>query len=314
MISFFVERYPGDVQTRGLWLWSGGDEKDVPYFEAPEKRWDQLWALAEKEETRNAPQNLIQEALLDAPGDKFLIDCLVSFSKTTNEPIKNDAKFLVEILEHWGEKLEFDGILASLLIFSNCSVRDGLTVLIPILNEKIDEGLRDKWDSWLQKIKKERQTGSVKGIYSLLDFTLGSLMENIPKIESQKFQTIAPIAKAHLEKVLKKLEDLPDNDQNQVFKIDMEESVEVRISDQVLLDSLIKEFMPFIGTFGEIDPKTLKPISLTSFNAIQKIFEISKTISIEHEWPWLNDSAEIWFKSIWATKHKKTEDETAKNS
>jgi len=314
MIAFLGERYPGDVQTRGLWLWSGGNAKDIPYSEAPEKRWDQLWALAEKEETNNAPQNLIQEALLDTPSDKFLIDCLVTFSKTTNDAINNDAGLLVEILEHWGEKLEFDSVLTVLLIFSECSVRDGLTALVPPLSEKINEELRDKWEPWFQKIKKERQTGSVRGILSLLDLFLDSLMKNSPRIDSEKFHVNAAKVKAYLEKALKNLEDVQEEDKAVLSEVELKELLKVESEDQTLLEELTKEFLPFIGTFGGIDSKRLESISLTAFTAIQKIFELSKTISSKKTWPPVQNSAETCFKSIWATIEKKTEDETTEDS
>jgi hypothetical protein len=314
MISFLSQRYSGDVQRRGLWLWSDGEAKDIPYSGLPEKDWNDLWVLAENDETQIAPQNLIQEALFDAPGDKFLIDCLISLSANTSAASKINARLIVEILEHWGEELEFDSILTSLLVFSNCSVRDGLSVLVPLLNEKIEEELCDKWEPWFQKIKKERQTGSVKGIYSLLDIMLDSLMENVPKIESQKFQATAPIAKIHLGKVLKELEDFQEKDETQGSKIKVDELVKVTANDEAFLNFLIKELMPLVGSFVDINLKTLKPIPYTAFNGIQRIFELSKNIASDKKWPEVTHSAEMCLKSIWATKTKKKEDETAKNS
>ncbi len=314
IIAFLEKRYFGDVQARGLWLWSGGNAKDVPYLKEPEKRWNLLWTIAEKEDAHNAPQNLIHEALLDSPGDKFLIDCLVSFSATTSASIKNDARLLIEILKHWGEEFEFDPVLASLLVFHDCTVRDGLTVLIPNLNEKIEQKLLDKWEPWFQKIKKEKLTGSIKGIFSLLDFMLDPLMKNSPRIDSEKFHINATKAKAYLEKVLKELEDVSEEDNTEILQANIEELTKVKPEEKARLENLLKEFAPLIGTFVEINSNTLKPESLTAFTGIKKIFELSKTISSEKRWPLVHNSAEICFKSIWATKAKKTEDEATENS
>jgi hypothetical protein len=314
MISFLAERYSGSVQTRGLWLWSDGDGKDIPYLNSAENQWIELWALAEKEETSIAPQNLIQEALLDTPGDEFLIGCLISISQNKNAAIKNNARLFVEILEYWGSKLEIDSIRGGLLIFGDCSVRDGVSALIPALNGKIDEELCDKWEPWFQKIKKERQTASIKGIFGLLDLMLDALMANVPRIDSEKFLLIAPKVKAYFEKVLKGLEDLPQDDTAQDSKIDPEELVEVKPNDKLILDSLIKELMPLIDSFSEIIPQTLNSASNTALIGIPRIFEISKIIAAEKKWPGSSEPAGICFKSIWATKSKKTEDETTKNS
>jgi hypothetical protein len=314
MISFLAERYSESVQMRGLWLWSEGKTTDIPYSEPPKKHWTDLWALAEKDETPVAPQNLIQEALLDTPGDEFLINCLVSISENSKASIKNDTRLFIEILEYWRSELDFDSVLASLLIFLDCSMRDGVTALVPVLNLKIDEELRDKLEPWFKKIKKEKLTGSVKGIHSLLNFMLDSLIKNSSKIDSEKFHIIAPKVKAHLEKTLKDFEDLSDDDKTQNSKIDFGEHVEVEPKDQALLDALIKELIPLIGSLVEIDPKMLKPIPHTALTAIQRIFDLIKIIANEKKWPWVIDSAEICFKSIWATQAKKIEDETAKNS
>ncbi len=314
MISFLAERYSESVQTRGLWIWADGDPKDIPYLDSPEKHWAELWALAGNEKTQIYPQNLIQEALLDTPGDGFLIDCLVSLSANTSSAIKNNDRLLVEILEHWGEKLEFDSILSSLLVFSDCSIRDGVTVLVPVLDRKIDEEFRDKWEPWFQKIKMEKKTGSIKGIFSLLDLMLDSLMANSPRIDSQKFQMNAPKVKAYLEKVVEGFENLPEDGEAQDLKININEPVKVTPKAEALLNTLIKEFIPLIGSFIEITSQTLKPKPYSAFMGIQRLFELSKNIAGDKKWPWVHDFAEICFKSIWATKPKKKEDETAKNS
>ncbi|GEM_PF-2941851 len=314
MISFFAERYAGSVQTRGLWLWSDGEGKDIPYLDSPQNQWTELWALAEKEETSIAPQNIIQEALLDTPGDEFLIGCLIFLTEKTNAAIKNNARLVAEVLEYWGAKLEFDSINSALLIFGDCSVREGLSALIPALNDNLDEELYDKWEPWFQKIKKEKQTFSIKGIFVLLNLMLDSLMENDPRIETENFLLTAPKAKAFLEKNLKSLEDIPEVDTAQDSKIDPEGLMKVKPNDKLLLDSLIKELMPLIASFTEINPKTLNLITNTAFKGIQRIFEISKVIASEKEWPGKSKAAEICYKSIWATKAKKTEDETTKNS
>ena len=143
---------------------------------------------------------------------------------------------------------------------------------------------------------------------------LDSLMENIPKTESQKFQATAPIAKAHLEKVLKGLEDFQEKEGTQGSKINVDKLVKVTPNDGAFLNALIKELMPLVGSFVDINPKTLKSIPHTAFTGIQRIFELSKNIASDKKWPEVTHSAEMCFKSIWATKAKKKEDETAKNS
>jgi hypothetical protein len=307
MISYLAERYPGDLQTRGLWLWAEGESKDIPYIGSPEENWIELWALTEKDDTHIEPMNLIQEALMDDPGDEFLIDCLRALSKNTSGTIKNNARLLVEILEHWNSELELESMRAVLLMLFDCSVREGVTVLIPVLNCKIDEELCDKWEPWFQNLKKEKQTSYVKGTYNLLNLMLGSLMENLSKKDSQKFHTSALKVKAYLEKVLKGIETIPENVKAQDPITDLGKLIDVTPKDNLLLDSLIKELMPLIASFVEINPKNSNPISNTAINGIQRFFKLSKFILEEDKWPKVTNSAEICFKSIWATKGKKSE-------
>ena len=154
----------------------------------------------------------------------------------------------------------------------------------------------------------------VLAIFNASDLMVDSLIKNTPRIDPEKFHINAAKVKAYLEKELKGFEDVPEDDQPQGSKIELEELIKVKPKDQIFLEKLVNEFAPLIGTFVEINTKTLKPISLTAFTGIQRIFEISKIISSEKKWPLLQESAETCFKSIWAIKAKKTEYETIKDS
>jgi hypothetical protein len=314
IISFLAKRYSGDVPTRGLWLWAEGNSKDIPYLYSSEDHWTELWALAENEETRIQPMNLIQEALMDDPGNDFLIKSLISLSKSTGEAIKNNARLIVEIWEHWSFKLDLDSMKAALLIFIDCPVREGATILIPVLNDKIDEKLCDKWEPWFQKIKKEERVSALKGIFGLMDLMLDAMMLNNPRIDSAEFHFTAPKVKTYFEKKLKGFEDLDEKVKVQDLKIDLEEFLKISPNDQLLLESLIVELIPLTSSFLQINPKILQPNSNTALMGIQRLFELCKIITYEKKWPKMADSAEICFKSIWATKAKKTKYETAKTS
>ena len=260
------------------------------------------------------PQNLIQEALLDTPGDEFLIGCLLDNSINKNGAIKNNARLLIEIWEFWNSKFELNVFQAALLMLFNCSMRDGMTAMIPVLNGKIEKDLCEKYETYFQKIKKDKQMVSMKGILTLLDFMLGSLMINDPKLEVKNFLKNSSKVKSFLEKTLKSFGDNPEDKKTEDPNLPFEVAMGLNTNEELILNSLIKEIMPLVGSFVEINLNKLTPRSMTALKGIERFLEIFKIILNDKEWPSIMIPAEICFKSIWATKAKKTKDETAKTS
>ena len=136
IIGYLSGKYVGPVATRALWGWAGGKEDEVVYFESSIEQWRALWKKA-RGGASVSPLALLREALLDDPGNSFLINSIEGLGGDIFPEGRTAAEMLMVLTEEIKPDFNQNRLTLSLEKFPECEKEHAFAALTPFVGSYI---------------------------------------------------------------------------------------------------------------------------------------------------------------------------------